>query len=203
MERALASTREAKDKRRLILDAAVRVFARSGYHGCRVADIADEAGIAYGLVYHYFSSKEEVLQTLFAEAWAEVVAAIGRVRERDPSARVRLGGVAAFLIGSYKRQPDLVRVLIREVARSDQLDRQIAELRQAFDAIEAIVREGQASGELRGDLDPRLVAICFYGAIEEVLTSLTLGELSSADDDVDRARDTLIAMSVDGLAPRG
>ena len=75
-----------------------------------------------------------------------MVAAIGRVRERDPSARVRLGGVAAFLIGSYKRQPDLVRVLIREVARSDQLDRQIAELRQAFDAIEAIVREGQETG---------------------------------------------------------
>jgi TetR/AcrR family fatty acid metabolism transcriptional regulator len=202
MEGALA-TRDAKDKRRLILDAAVRVFARSGYHGCRVADIADEAGIAYGLVYHYFSSKEQILQTLFAEAWAEVVAAIGRVRERDPSARVRLRGVAAFLIGSYKRQPDLVRVLIREVARSDQLDRQIAELRQAFDAIEAIVREGQETSELRDDLDPRLVAICFYGAIEEVLTSLTLGELSGADEDVDRARDTLIAMAVDGLARRG
>ena len=46
------------------------------------------------------------------------------------------------------------------------------------------------------------MAICFYGAIEEVLTGLALGELSPADEDVDRARDTLIAMAVDGLAPR-
>ncbi len=54
------------DKRRVILDAAVRVFARQGFHTCRVADIADEAQVAYGLVYHYFSSKEEILDTLFA-----------------------------------------------------------------------------------------------------------------------------------------
>jgi TetR/AcrR family transcriptional regulator, fatty acid metabolism regulator protein len=49
------------DKRRLILDAAIRVFARQGFHATRVSDIADEAGVAYGLVYHYFSSKDEVL----------------------------------------------------------------------------------------------------------------------------------------------
>ena len=55
------------DKRRLILDAAVRVFARQGFHACRVSDIADEAGVAYGLVYHYFGSKEEILNTLFTE----------------------------------------------------------------------------------------------------------------------------------------
>ncbi len=56
------------DKRRMILDAAVRVFARRGFHACRVSDIADEAGVAYGLVYHYFASKEEVLDTLFSSA---------------------------------------------------------------------------------------------------------------------------------------
>ena len=59
----------AADRRRQILDAAVRVFARQGFHTCRVADIADEAGVAYGLVYHYFRSKEEVLDTLFTERW--------------------------------------------------------------------------------------------------------------------------------------
>jgi AcrR family transcriptional regulator len=178
----------------------VRVFARSGYHGCRVADIADEAGIAYGLVYHYFTSKEEVLATLFAEAWAEVVAAVARVREREPTARGRLRGVAAFLCGSYKHQPDLVRVLIREVARSDQLDRQVAELREAFAAIEQIVREGQESGELRDGIDPRLAAICFYGAVEETLTCLVLGELPDDDADVDRARDAIVAITIEGLA---
>ncbi len=59
--------RPAVDKRRLILDAAIHVFARQGFHACRVSDIADEAGVAYGLVYHYFKSKEEILDTLFTE----------------------------------------------------------------------------------------------------------------------------------------
>ena len=65
MNASRAST--APDKRRLILNAAVRVFARQGFHACRVSDIADEAGVAYGLVYHYFASKDEVLDTLFLE----------------------------------------------------------------------------------------------------------------------------------------
>ena len=66
----------AADKRRMILDAAVRVFARQGFHTCRVADIADEARVAYGLVYHYFSSKEQILDTLFLERWDVMLQAI-------------------------------------------------------------------------------------------------------------------------------
>ena len=69
----------APDKRRLILDAAVRVFARQGFHACRVSDIADEAGVAYGLVYHYFASKDEVLDTLFLERWNVMLALIREV----------------------------------------------------------------------------------------------------------------------------
>ena len=75
----------------LILDAAVRVFARQGFNGCRVSDIADEAGVAYGLVYHYFRSKDEVLDTLFLERWNVLLEAI---REIDapghPAAREAL-----------------------------------------------------------------------------------------------------------------
>src|SRR4051794_262678 len=66
----------AVDKRRQILDAAVRVFARQGFHSTRVSDIADEAGVAYGLVYHYFRSKDQVLNELFSERWSLLLAAI-------------------------------------------------------------------------------------------------------------------------------
>ena len=51
-----------EERRRQILDAAVRAFAEKGYHACRVSDIAEEAGVAYGLVYHYFESKDAVLE---------------------------------------------------------------------------------------------------------------------------------------------
>src|SRR2546423_2566101 len=58
-----------QDKRRLLLDAAVKVFARKGYHSARVGDIAEEAGVAHGLLYHYFASKEGGLRRGFPETW--------------------------------------------------------------------------------------------------------------------------------------
>ena len=69
----------AEEKRRLILDAAVRVFARKGFHTSRVGDIAEEAGVAHGLLYHYFSSKDEVLETIFRENWGLLVERINAV----------------------------------------------------------------------------------------------------------------------------
>ena len=82
------------DKRRIILDAAVRVFARQGFHTCRVSDIADEAGVAYGLVYHYFQSKDEVLDTLFLERWDVLLEAIREVDAADVPARDKLHAIA-------------------------------------------------------------------------------------------------------------
>ena len=70
------------DRRRQILDAAIRVFARQGFHSCRVSDIAREAGVAYGLVYHYFDTKEGVLSELFDERWSLLLAAIEEVDAR-------------------------------------------------------------------------------------------------------------------------
>ena len=81
-----ARAEPAVDKRRMILDAAVRVFARQGFHTCRVSDIADEAGVAYGLVYHYFHSKDEILDTLFLERWDVMLAAIAEVDAEDIAA---------------------------------------------------------------------------------------------------------------------
>ena len=102
----------AVDKRRVILDAAVRVFARQGFHTCRVSDIADEAGVAYGLVYHYFQSKDEVLDTLFLERWGAMLAAIDEVDALPISAREKLAGIASFIVDSYRHDPDLMKVII-------------------------------------------------------------------------------------------
>lgn len=65
-------TLKGLDKRRLIVDAAIKVFAEKGYHGTRISDIAHHAEIAYGLVYHYFKNKEEILDTIFLERWGGV-----------------------------------------------------------------------------------------------------------------------------------
>ena len=103
------------EKRQLILDAAVRVFARQGFHTCRVSDIADEAGVAYGLVYHYFSSKDQILDTLFTERWSVLLAVIAETDAQDVAAREKLRAIAAFIIDSYRHDPDLMKVIIVEV----------------------------------------------------------------------------------------
>jgi TetR/AcrR family fatty acid metabolism transcriptional regulator len=189
-----------EEKRRLILDAAVRVFARKGYHTCRVGDIAEEAGVAYGLLYHYFSSKEEVLETVFRETWSELLEAMRGVEESGEPAREQLRQVAAILLRAWRRDPDLVRVLVREVARTPQMQRRVEEIDQAFRAIERIVARGQEEGEFRAELDPRLASWIFYGAIEEILTGWVLGRLPDGDEEVARAERTVVEVIGGGLA---
>jgi TetR/AcrR family fatty acid metabolism transcriptional regulator len=186
-------------KRRLILDAAVRVFARKGYHTCRGGDIAEEAGVAHGLLYHYFSSKEEVLETVFRDTWSEVLDAFTAVEASDEPPREQLRHVAAILLRSWRRDPDLVRVLVREVARSPQVQSKVDELGEAFKSIERIVARGQAVGAFRSDLEPRLLSWIFYGAIEEILTGWVLGQLPDGDEEVAVAERTVVEVFCEGL----
>ncbi len=187
------------EKRRLLLDAAVRVFARSGYHACRVGDITEEAGVAHGLLYHYFTSKEDVLEAVFRDAWGDVVQALEAVEASGEAPREQLGHVAAIIMRSWRRDPDLVRVLVREVARGPQVKSKVDELARALAAIERIVARGQEEGAFRTDLDPRLAAWIFYGAIEEILVGWVAGRLPDGDDDVARAERAVVDVVSDGI----
>jgi TetR/AcrR family fatty acid metabolism transcriptional regulator len=194
-------TKAQEDKRRLLLDAAVRVFARKGYHAARVGDIAEEAGVAYGLLYHYFSSKEEVLRNVFRETWRALIATIESVERGEDTPREQLRKVAEILIRSWKRDPDLVRVLVLEVTRSQLLAGEMDEIVASFSVIQAIVERGQADGSVRSDLDARLASYVFYGAIDELLTGWVLGRLPDSDEDLARAERTVVEIVAGGLAP--
>ena len=179
------------------------MFARRGFHAARVGDIAEEAGVAHGLLYHYFSSKEEVLETIFRETWADLLAAVRDVEDSGEPAQEQLRQVAAILLRSWRRDSDLVRVLVRGVARSSELDRHVGNVGDAFAAIERIVRRGQEAGELRSELDARLTSVIFYGAIEELLTGWVLELLPDGDEDVARAEQTVVEIVSGGLATDG
>lgn len=183
----------------MLLDAAVRVFARKGYHECRVGDIAEEAGVAHGLLYHYFSSKEELLETIFRETWALMLATIQNVQEPGEPARESLRKVAAIVLRTWRDDPDLIRVLVREVTRSAHLQEEIGEIDQAFATLRGIIERGQEAGEFRGDLDAEFGATIFYGALDEVLTGWVMGQLPDSEEDVARAEQTVVAMLCDGL----
>jgi TetR/AcrR family transcriptional regulator, fatty acid metabolism regulator protein len=190
----------AADRRRLILDAAVRVFARRGYHGSRVGDIATEAGVAHGLLYHYFSSKEEVLATVFRENFGALLERFRGVETSDEPAAEKLEGIAKILLRTWRNDPDLVTVMVREVARSPQLQSQVDEVGEAFAIVERVIRAGQADGSFRRDLDARLASWIVYGGLEEVLTGWVLGQLPDGEDAVARAERTAIDLTLGGLS---
>ena len=191
----------AADRRRQILDAAVRVFARQGFHTCRVADIADEAGVAYGLVYHYFRSKEEVLDTLFTERWDILLQVIRDTDAQDWPPRDKLRAIAAFILDSYRHDPDLMKVIVVEVTRAaNSFGLTHGErIREAYALMGDVVAKAQEDGAFRADVTPRFAALAFYGIIEQVLTGWIFGTLDEGDEAYERAKDYVVGTICDGL----
>jgi AcrR family transcriptional regulator len=193
-ERAAAG----EDKRRQLLDAAVRVFARKGYHASRVGDIAVEAGVAHGLLYHYFKSKDDVLEAVFHENWSVLLARIASVEETDEPAADQLRHIAAIVLRTWLHLPDVVRVVIREFGRSPELAERIGELAQPIDAIARVIERGIERGEFK-DVEPRVAATVVYGSIDELLTAWVLDRLPAGEEDVAAAEQTLIEVTLRGL----
>lgn len=188
-----------RDKRKRILDAAIRVFAENGYHGARVGDIAEDAGVAHGLLYHYFASKDDVLRTIFVENWGELLGRFRAVEIADEAAPEKLEGIAKILLRTWRNDPALVTVMVREVARSPQIQDQVQEVGEAFAIVQRVIEQGQREGSFRRDLDARLASWVVYGGLEELLTGWVLGQLPDGEDDVSRAERTVIDLALGGL----
>ena len=197
----MAATKPTVDKRRIILDAAVRVFARQGFHTCRVSDIADEAGVAYGLVYHYFRSKDEVLDTLFLERWNVMLDVIRDLDGQDLEPRQKLYAIASFIVDSYRHDPDLMKVIIVEVTRAANsfgalhLDK----IREAYEGIGGIVESARAEGAFKSGIPSEFAAMCFYGAIEQLLSGWIFETLPRGDAEFEEAKTLVVETICGGL----
>jgi TetR/AcrR family fatty acid metabolism transcriptional regulator len=193
--------REA-ERRKTILRAAVEVFSRKGYHGCRIADVAREAGVAYGLVYHYFQNKDELLESVFTSGWAGFLSRVQVELARDWHIEQRIRAVVHVAFEAYRRDPRGVKVLILEVGRSPAggaVNRGTA-FTQVIELAAAIFSEAQERGEVPAHLEPKLAATMLFGAIEMGLTAFVLGLLDKRDEKVlERARDQVIEMILNGL----
>jgi TetR/AcrR family fatty acid metabolism transcriptional regulator len=189
------------EKRQLILEAAVRVFARQGFHTCRVSDIADEAGVAYGLVYHYFSSKDQILDTLFTERWSVLLSVIADTDAQDIAAREKLHAIAAFIIDSYRHDPELMKVIIVEVTRAANTfgRTHLPEIREAYAGLATIVRSAQEEGVFTDTVTAEFAAMAFYGAIEQVLTGWIFDVLPTGVDDFEQAKALIVETVCGGL----
>ena len=193
---------EPVDKRRLILDAAISVFANKGFHHCRVSDVADEAGVAYGLVYHYFDSKEEILNTLFTERWQLMIDAIVEIDEKqDVTAREKLYMVASFIIDSYRHEPDLMKVIIVEVTRAANTFARVHldKITEAYQLIAEIVEKARQDGSFKSEIPSQFAAMCFYGAIEQLLSAWIFEIVPETDEEFEQAKSWVVEAICGGL----
>lgn len=159
-------------KHQVILDAAVKTFARTGYHRARVSDIAGQAGVADGTVYIYFNGKQDILISLFQNLMHRFVEDLKSELARCPDADAKLKTIIAFHLKTLNGNPDQARVTQLELR---QIDKQINEgiskpLLSYFKLIEEVIEEGKKQALYRHDLDTRTARKVIFGAIDEVVT---------------------------------
>lgn len=193
--------KRASDKRDRILAAAVKVFAKNGFHTTRVSDIAKAAGVADGTIYLYFESKEELLVSLFEDRVGKLLAFVGSELAKVPSAPLRLRAVIDMQLGLLEGERELAEVITVSFRQSTRFMKELAtpQFSAYLDAIARIVADGQASGDFRADVSPHTAARAVFGALDGVTLTWALGRAERGA--LRRAAAQLGDILLRGLAP--
>jgi TetR/AcrR family fatty acid metabolism transcriptional regulator len=188
------------DKRVRIVDAAVEVFAEKGYASARISDIARMAGVADGTIYLYFRNKEDLLLTIFEEKMEELLRNLGVALEGAEGPVARVQAFARFHFEALRTQPALAQVLQVELRQSARFVREYRPERlwQYLDVFEGIVRQGQADGIFRDDMDAFLVKWAFFGALDELSIQWVVARRRERFD-LDRAADQVVHVFLRGM----
>jgi len=183
---AMEPTPEAPEQARkaTILRAAVDIFASKGYHGCRIADVAKQAGVAYGLVYHYFKNKDELLDAVFQQSSEWLFTNLKAVIDRSSTVPEVVRGITNWCFNSYREDPRAMRVLVLQVARGSGLPGQRIQSKfvEIIQLLIQMFTRAVERGELRKELDPVLLAAQLFGTVEMGLTSFVMGLYDAGDE---------------------
>jgi TetR/AcrR family fatty acid metabolism transcriptional regulator len=191
------------DKHERILDAAVRVFAKKGFHATRVSEVADAAGVADGTIYLYFKSKDELLVSLFEDRVERLFAFLEAELPRAATAPEKLRIIIELQLGLLEGERDLAEVITVILRQSTKLMKEhaVPKFTAYLDAIARVVADGQAAGELRDDVSPHLVARAIFGALDGIAMTWALGKADRGG--LLRASGQLAEIFLRGLAPPG
>ena len=186
------------DKYQRILDAAVLVIAEHGYFQARVSEIADRAGVADGTIYLYFKNKEEILKAAISSAFAEFLsrARVELSKIHDPAAQLnRLARLHLAALGANRAMAAVFQTELRHSAKFlAEFSR--TQLKEYFNLIREIVLRGQEAGVFRREVSDKIFANCFFGALDEMVTSWVL---SDHDYPLEGAADAVADVLISGL----
>jgi len=164
--------RKEEGKRKKILDAATRIFARKGFHGANISDIAHEAGVAHGTVYTYFGSKDDLLASIFHENLSELVGYVRSEVQNEKNAEAKFRRMIALQIKLIEQNPELTELMLVEFPRTGKfLDHSTINTLSAYiDMIADVLKEGMAEGTFDDTMDIDVVATMIYSAIQGIAT---------------------------------
>lgn len=197
------TTPQKDDKRKQILKAAVKVFAEKGYHGARISDVAEEAGVAYGLVYHYYGNKDGLLASVFDTNWAVFAKAVNDVADATGMTMFeKLQQIVELAFQAFEMFPLVVKVLVLEFGRNARLGETLESpaVAEVLHSIARIFQEGRRSGELFEGIDPAAMSVIFMGTLETAFVSFVLTNGSARSKlqsgiTLDKMKSTLLAMT--------
>jgi len=188
------SVNGASDKHQRILDAAIEVIAEHGFFHSRVAEIADRAGVADGTIYLYFKNKDELLMAAIDSAFHRFILRARAALNQVPEPREKLRRLAFLHLEALGSNRSLAIVFQTELRHSAKFLGEFSHnlLVEYFDVIKQALREGQEAGVFRSDISVTVAAHCFFGAVDEIVTTWILS-------DRDRERDYHLSSLTDSV----
>lgn len=166
------------EKRARVIDAATKEFAKKGYHDASVSSIAAKAGISVGAIYKYFENKQDLFLTIIDESIVRIENLLLGLVKTDEDVMIKVEKILREIISVSRENGVLINLYNSMTSINDKkLASQFAtEMEQITAEIytQAII-EGQANGEIRQDIDPKVAAFL----IDDLFMSL---QFSFAND---------------------
>jgi AcrR family transcriptional regulator len=191
-------------KQGMIIDAALEVFRERGYANARMADIARRARVSYGLVYHYFGSKEVLFEVIVESWWDTLYAMMDKEISSALNIQDKLVNIIEFFLNTYGQNPNLISIFVSEVCRSSvyHTEEGLSKFLKFFSLCERIMAQGQESGFLGKEIPPHHLTYIFYGAIETFISVMVLGKEPLTKKRQERATNAILKVFIDGARAR-
>lgn len=194
---------QSEQTQQLIIDTAARLFASRGFNGTSMSDLASAAGLTKGAFYHHFENKEALFFAVIQSVREKWQKAVGIEVFQTQNALDQLMILLSKHAQLLRREPTLCLVMHGLTAEMEETNPSfLAALQSVYidmiGFIEELIRNGQTHGQIRADVNPRLIALNIVGLLRGVSCFGLLGEMGL---DCIEVIDSLKPVLLDGLRP--
>jgi TetR/AcrR family transcriptional regulator, fatty acid metabolism regulator protein len=189
------------EKKKIIIDAALKLFSKKGYTKARMTDIAKEAKMSYGSLYHYYKNKDAIFETIVEDWWAKLFSELASIKGSKLPIRNTLEKFIRFLLNAYANNPHQVEIYITEVSRGFVYHSELRVRENflwVFSLCEQLFAVAQDRGELRNDVSTHHLANIFLGSIDSFMSNIVFGKVKITEDQGDRIIKSILDVFLHG-----